>query len=903
MQWLREFFRRLQVLFHPRRFEQELKEEMRFHFELQAEARRGDGRELTKAGHASRRQFGILTRLQEESRDMWGWRWLEDLLADLRYGLRTLRNSPGFSAAAILSLALGIGANTAVYSLIYETLFKPIPASKPAELVAVYHQSDRGYLSSSSYPDYEFYRDHNDVFTGMLAYLRVPMVIRMGETTEKISGELVSPDYFSTLGVRPLLGRFFSEQVSGDAGQAAVLSYDLWQSRFNGDSAVIGTGIAVGRQPLTVIGVAPRDFHGVTLDWGKPPGIWLPVSLYRAAVPALAEVDVKHAWGMHSFLVLGRLRRGATQESARAELAVLFAQSAQYRDQVFKGASQYTPVLYPAQRARFWPAYRGSAVQYLSMLAAVVGFVLLIACFNVANLLMARAACKTRELALRLSLGASRSRVARQLLTEGLLLSLLGGAAGLVLADWTTRIFSEFPRAFPVPFALEGGPDARVLGLALAISILTGVSFGIAPLREASRLDLAATVKAVTVSAGPGRGGSALRDLLVVAQVALSLVMLVGAGLFLRTLRNAEAADVMTIPSNLLLVKLDLATQGYDEARRRQFYPQFLDNIRALPGVESAALVFVVPLSGTRGGTNIEVELPEKPGKAQTVQVDYNVITPDYFRTIGIALKRGREFGASDRSGAQAVAVINEKMAARFWPGRDPIGKRFGLTYFRPPSRSLGSAEVVGIVRDGHFRNLRDPMRPCFYLPLEQNQFQPEMNLIVRSGGNSMRNAAAIRSQARLIDPSLALTDITTWKSHRDSSLAQERVTALLLTGFGAVALVLAGIGLYGVISFGVAQRTREIGVRIALGADRARVTRLVLGRGLALVSTGLALGLGAAFALTRFVSSLLYGVSSNDPFTVIGMSALLVAVALIAGYIPTRRAIRIDPMEALRHE
>ncbi len=897
---LGELWRRLLFLFGQRRFDQDLAEEMRFHLEMKARANREAGLDTQEARYAAQRKFGNGTLLQEASREMWGWTWAETLLQDLKYSARVLRKNPVFTAIAVLSLALGIGANTAIFSVIDAILLKPLPVAEPDRLVAIYHREVRqGRLSSVSYPDYKYYRDHNAVFSGIAAYLRIPVVLRVKEDAGQVSAELVSPDYFSVLGIQPVLGRGFAAGEGRTKGVDAVvvISHRLWQERLGADPGIIGKQLAVGTGQFTVIGVAPRDFKGVVLDWGKPPEVWIPATMYEEAVPAFRPFDVLNAWGMQSFLAVARLRPGATVQKAQAAMDLLATQTAAVRNRTGQNDFVYASNVLPVGKARFWPAYRGSVVRFLAVLAAVVGLVLLLACSNVANLLLARAANRQKEMAIRLSIGAGRARLTRQLLTEGVLLSLLGGAGGLLVAHGMTVFLGRFHNPFKIPLALDTSLDLRILGFTFAISLLTGLVFGILPARYANRLDLVTSLKTdVTARVHPGRCLN-LRSCLVAVQVALSVVLLVGSGLFVRTLRNAIAADPTVNADQVLLTGLELRTQGYDERRATAFYPQLIERVEAIPGVRSAALVMIVPLGGWRGGTDILIHTPERGPEEQRIQTDYNIVSTMYFETVGIPVLRGRAFTSHDREGRPTVAVINEQMSRRYWPGDDPLGKTFDLTW-----QGTGAVEVVGVVRDGSFRTFRDPIKPCFYLSLLQRP-NSDMNLEIRTAGDPMRIVPGLQRELREMDKNFLLSDVSTLAAHRDRALAQERLATWLLSGFGLIALVLAAAGIYGVMSFTVAQRTREVGIRMALGAPAGELIRSVLSQALLVTAIGLAAGVGAALSLTQFVSTLLYGVSATDPLTFVLIAAGLSVVVLAASLVPARRATRLNPTAALRYE
>ena len=791
-------------------------------------------------------------------------------MSDVRYAWRGIRNNPAFSAAVVLTLALGIGVNTAIFSFVDRLLLRGLPFPQSGRLASLFIYAPP-YYNSMSYPDYLHFRDHNRTFSDLAAHTAVST--DFPEESESTQGEAVSANYFPALQVSLALGRTFTTEEDAVPGRnpVLILGYGLWQRRFGGDRGVLGRQIPIDGTAFIVIGVAPPGFAGLRLDRSAKPEFWVPTMMYPVFFSS--GQDLQHYCCNQWLHVTGRLKPGATLEQAQVDAGRLAAQAGWAASWKDAEVSKWTAVVVPANVAQFSPGSRKGVATFLGMLMAVVGCVLLIACANVAGLMLARALKREREIRVRLALGAGRWQLFRQFLAESLLLSSIGGAAGLAVAWIAARYLTGFEQPFQTQLLLETGLDARVLAYGLLLSALTGVLFGAAPLRQAFRMDLAR----------PSHCRFGARDVFVVVQAALSMVLLMGAGLFVRTLRNAQATDVTRDARNVMLVRL--------QARDQQFWPQLHDRVSALPGVAGAALVSQPPMGGRINARDILV----RPA-AKVISVNVNVVSPRYFDTIGLPLVRGRDFQSRDRAGAPLVAIVNELMARRFWPNDDPIGRQFEIQ--RPPRL----VEVVGVVRDGRFRNYRDTPAACFYLPLAQHE-QRLVSLEARTASDPLRLANAVRLEIRALDAGMAAPKVQTLEAYRDAGLGQERLTAALLSGLGALAIALAAIGLYGVLAFSVAQRTREIGVRMALGATRGAVLRPVAGRALALMAAGVCAGLAAALPLAKLVADLLFGVTPADPVTCAAAALVLIAAGLAAAYFPARRAARIDPMEALRHE
>jgi predicted permease len=823
---------------------------------------------------------------------------METLLQDLRYSARMFAKSPLFTVVAVIALALGIGANTTIFSLVYALLLRPLPGvQEPQKLVSVFtsdYSSTR--YSTSSYPDYLDYRDRNEVFDGLATYREDSMVLRAGDQPQRISGAAVSGNYFSVLGAKTLLGRMVN--LDDDAAQAAnpvvVLSYHTWKQRFGADPTLIGKLISINNHSFTIVGIAAREFRGPNLD--AEVELWFPMTqLPRIQPSSAASFNRRSARWLR---IIGRLKPGVTAEQAQSNIDGIAAQLAEAYPQSNRGTLQQPDrprpmTLVPASEvATVGPSARATATRMGQLLMAVVGLVLLIACANVANLLLARAESRRKEIAVRLAVGAPRARLIRQLLTESSLLALMGGAAGLLTSSW----LSDLILLFKLPPALDPSLDRWVLGFTLLVSILTGLLFGLAPALQASRLDLVAALKnSVEIVNRPARRFG-LRDLLVVSQVALSLLLLIGSGLFLRTLHNAYTTDLGFETRDALLATVDLSLQGYSEAQERTFEAQIRERLASLPAVQSVSATSFLPINenGMRNGVTIEGHQAQS---GEDTEIDMNIVASNYFETMGIALLRGRDFNVQDNESAPRVAIINEAMARRYWPDQDPIGKRISISGPKGPF-----VEITGVVKTGTYRTIGEQPIPYIYLPLAQNR-AGGFTIIARTAGNPLALAAAVRAEIHHLDGNLPVFDVKTMNDHIGEALSQERMIATLLGIFGSLALLLAAVGIYGVMSYSVTQRRREIGVRIALGAESRDILRLVVGRGLILTISGVAIGLAAAVALTRLTTGLLFRVSATDPLTFIVISLLLTGVALAASLLPARRAMKVDPMVALRYE
>ena len=818
-------------------------------------------------------------------------------LQDLRFAARMLLRNPGFTAVAVVSLALGIGANSTIFTLVNAVLLSPLPMTNSDRLVAVFTTDERNRGSFFNYMqtsrlNFEDYRRGNDVFTGMVSHSGLPLAFSGKGEPEQIFGEMVTGDFFSVLGVTPALGRGFladEDRVPG-ASLVTVLSHGFWQRRLGGDPAVVGHEITLNGHAFSVVGIAPQGFKGANAI--AAPDLWVPTMTH----PQLATGFLKESMESRRALVFGvtgRLKPGVTLAQAEARLQAIAGQLARAYPDDNGGRSV---ALLPLAQATINPGFRENMVSAAGLLLTVVGLVLLIACANVANLMLARASVRQREVAVRLSLGASRGRLVRQLLTEGLLLALVACGLGLLIAYWAQRLlWSQRPPGLAID-AIDLTLNLRVLGFTLAVSLVTALVFGLAPALRASRPDIVGELKQ---RGGPAIGGNRplnLRSLLVAGQVALSLVTLVGAGLFVKSLGNAQRIDLGFDHKKLAVLTVDLGAQGYGEEQARAFQRRMLEGVATLPGVERATLASGIPLAQGGFMRTVFPEGTDSSDRKNGKLVQLNTVEPGYFETLGIALVRGRDFAPSDHPDSPRVVVVNETMAGQFWPEQEALGKRFkffGQDWWN---------EVVGIARNGKYNFLGENPQPHIYLSLTQT-FEPAVSLHLRASGDPATALGLARREVQELDRALPITNVFTFAEILRQSLWAPRMGAWLLAVFGLLSLVLAVIGIYGVMSYSVNQRTRELGLRMALGANPGDVLKLVVRQGMTLAAAGIAVGLALSFAGTRLVGNLLFGVSTRDPLILVGIPLLLALAALVASAQPAWRAARVDPTGALRVE
>jgi putative ABC transport system permease protein len=870
------------------RKDEELDAEIQNHLDEAIRERMERGESAEQARANAQREFGNVGLVKEVTREMWGWASLERLGQDLRFGLRMLRKNPGFSLVAILTLALGIGASTAIFSVVNGVLLRALPYYEPERLVMVW--ADRPILQKQTgledFPvavaDFVDWRNQNQSFEQMAAMFASRVNLIGGGEPESVFGLRASASLFPLLGARFTLGRaFLPEEDQVGAERVVVISHGLWQRHYGGDPNLIGQKIILNDESYTVIGVTASDFQFPRR--GEVPayfGVATKVDLYLPLALTPAEMSNRR---MNRLGVIARLKPGVGIGQASAEM-----------DAIARRLTEQYPQTNTDKGVRLAPLQQqavGKARTALLILLGAVGCVLLIACANVANLLLARAAGRQKEMAVRTALGASRGRVVRQLLTESLLLAFAGGAAGLLLARWGVALLlamapASLPRAYDIRL------DARVAGFTLLISLLTGIVFGLLPALQASKINLGETLKEGGRDAA-GLLRRRLRGFLIVSEVALAFVLLIGAGLLIRSYARLTAVDPGLDPRGVLTMDLLLPPAKYSDGRSVAFFQQTLERVRALPGVETATTVSPLPLSGAHGSGGFGIEGRPSPTD-QAFNAGMRRISPDFFKTFRVPLLKGRLIEEGDGANAPLVVVINESLARTYFANEDPLGKRLTFT------NGTVVREIVGVVGDVKHAALDEEAKPEIYYPMAQfpTLF---MSLAVRTSGDPLQMVAAVRGQVWAVDKDLPISNIETMGRLMAKSVAPRQFNLLLLGVFALVGLALAGVGLYGVMSYTVTQRTREIGVRMAMGAQPGDVLRLVIGEGMRLALIGALLGLSGALALTRLIKTLLFGVSATDPLTFIVIAVLLIMVALLACWIPAQRATKVDPLIALR--
>jgi putative ABC transport system permease protein len=891
LQFLWRSWLRLLSLLRRGRYEREMEEEMRFHLEMQIEQNLWSGMAAEEARYAARRQFGNQTWLKEASREMWSLNSIETLIQDLRFGVRMLIKNPGFTFVAVLTLALGIGANTAIFSVVNGVLLRPLPYYEPERLVMVWAERPilQAQIGLEDFPvavaDFVDWRNQNRVFEQMAAMQAPRMNLTGGGEPESVVALRASASLFPLLGARFAVGRaFLPEEDRADADRVVIISHGLWRQRYGADPKLIGQKITLDNEAYTVIGVTAPDFQFPRSDEYPYGAVKTKVDLY---LPMAFTPELMNNRRMNSLVVIARLKPGVSVGQASAEM-----------NAIARRLTELYPQTNTDKGVRLAPLHQqavGKARMALMVLLGAVGFVLLIACANVANLLLARAAGRQKEMAIRAGLGARPWRVVRQLLTESLLLAISGGAAGLLLARRLVELLlaiapDNLPRAYDIRL------DARVASFTLLVSLLTGVVFGLLPALQASKIDLGETLKEGGRDAA-GLLRRRLRGFLVVSEVALAFVLLIGAGLLIRSFARLTEIDPGLDPRGVLTMDILLPYAKYKDGRSVTFFQQTLERVRALPGVEAASTVSPLPLSGAHGSGGFSIEGRPSPTE-QAFNAGFRTISPDFFKTFRVPLIKGRLVAESDSAEAPPVVVVNESLARNYFANEDPLGKRITLPFDPRPH------EIVGVVGDVKHSALDEEAKREMYFPMAQARFPPILlSLAVRVSGDPMQMVAVVRGQVWAEDKDLPIFNIETMERLMAKSVAPRRFNLLLLGVFALAGLALAGVGLYGVMSYTVTQRTREIGVRMALGAQTGDVLRLVIGEGMKLALIGALLGLGGALALTRLLKTLLFEVSATDPLTFIVIAAALIIVALLACWVPARRAASMDPLVSLRVE
>jgi putative ABC transport system permease protein len=863
----------------------ELEEDIQEHIARETQDNLDRGMSPEEARYAAMRKFGNVMQVKEEARDVWSLLWLEQLLEDMRFGLRLLRKNPGFTLVAILTLALGIGANAAVFSVVYAVLLRPLPYKDPASLLVLHETTPKVGDVSVSFPNFIDWRAASRTFRQMAAVQAVDFNLAGVTQPENISGDAVSPNFLSMMGVRPFLGRDFdaSEEKPGTAA-VLLLSYSLWQSHLGGDPNAVGKTLTLDGRSFTIVGVLPPNYRSLdTTDVMLPIGVWATDN----------SGAIKERGERGDMVVIGRLAAGAGFGQARAEMEGIAARLAIE----YPGSNdQFSVKLQPIRQA-----FVGDMKTAILVLFGAVLFVLLIACANVANLFLVRGASRTKEIALRIAFGASRGRIIRQMLTESLILACFGGVVGVGLALGGIRGMARL-----IPGDMLSGATVNLNGAVLlfvaGVVALAAFIFGLAPALHSTKPDVQSELKEGGRSSGGGVAQNRLRGALAVAEISLALVLLIGAGLMMKSLYRLLEVDPGFRPERVLTMGMDLRAQQYSEDPAvLNFWQQLIDRVSALPGVQSAAVGTVIPLTDSHSRSDVTIEGMALPTPGNFPHPDVHIVSPGYITALGIPLLRGRTFTDQDNEKAPLAGMINAMVARRFFPNEDPIGKRF---MFGHPSAANPPKwyTVVGVVSDTRLYGLANPARLEVYVPFRQNP-RNSMALVVKSGADPASLTSAIRDAVQSIDKDQPVFAVSTMQELVSNSVATRRMTLVLLGMFSGLALVLGAIGIYGVISYSVAQRTHEIGIRMALGAPRADVFRLVVGEGLKLAGVGITIGIAAAFGLARLLSSLLYGISATDFETFLGVAVLLALVALVACYVPARRAMRVDPTVALRYE